>query len=102
MGVLAAGGTAAGLAMGRLPGAVVVAVSLFVGVVAMGLGVARIVAALEGSRIFFRRVLSRARSRTRCSTCGRTRAHIEGIYLCRSCDGVRPTSGGLAEDARPR
>ncbi len=105
MGALSAVGVVIGLALGRLPGAVLVALSLFVGVLVLGLAVARLVGALEDRRIFVGRAMPRRtkpkQSRARCRTCGRKRAYVEGFYVCHGCDGVTPTPDGVPENARP-
>lgn len=103
LGALAAAGVAVGLALGRLPGAVLVALSLFLAVVVVGFAMARLVGAMEQRWVFARTGRRRAKfgSGARCRTCGRRRAHVDGVYVCRSCDGVTPTTGGVSENARP-
>jgi hypothetical protein len=105
MGILSVAGVVAGLALGRFPGAALVALSLFFGVVVVGLAVARLVGELEARRVSFGRMMPKRvrpkQSRARCRTCGRKRAYVDGFYVCDGCDGVAPTPDGVTQNARP-
>lgn len=104
-GGLSAAGVVVGLVLGGLPGAALVAVSLFLAVVVVGLAAAALVGALElRSAHGGRRALKRMRpagTRSRCRNCGRKRGSFDGVLVCDTCDGIRMAADSIAENTLP-